>query len=278
MIMRKLLFYLILLSIGANNINGQNRNLFVPLELSYFPGYEYRIPWEEELGSDTWIRILTYSLTNPKDSKSLFYSNKIEYTKRINKMLYTRNECDSLIVDYLSRLTSMFSYIKKYGEGAFYEQQRSGARLYRRCVCIPASEIKDLPHGDTEVVGIPIKYINPEAFVNKFKRYRLDSLDLIEAPYFSIFPLDINPSFDCSKAFTLIEKAICRNKELAILDKELSQAYKEALIQKGVVVKSQQNLWIQKRDKTCENINDYEKIISILGSLYKERIKELHTP
>jgi uncharacterized protein YecT (DUF1311 family) len=271
----KTIFIISFTLLGHLCYSQNKQEIFVPILVSYFPGSNYRIPWEEEVYKDIWVRILTYPLTNPKDSRTLFSTDKSEYYKKINKMLYTRRQCDSLITDYFYRITSKFSYIKQYGQGGYYEQEKSGDRLYRRCVCLPATVIKDLRHGDTETVGVPIKYIEPSDFVKKFKKYKLDSLDLAEAPYYNIFPMDINPSFDCSKATTPIEKAICRDAELAGLDRALMEAFKTALKKDGENVKVHQRVWLQERTKKCEGKNNAE-ITKILKELYNERIKELN--
>jgi uncharacterized protein YecT (DUF1311 family) len=251
----------------------QDNEMYVPLEISYFPGYKFRIPWEEELYKDTWINILTYPLTNPRQANELYVKNRELYNKLKNRMLFSRQACDSLVRDYVQRNIEIERRYQA-GEGLFYDQELSGDRSYSRCVCIPARELMDLGHGDAVVVGIPIKYIEPKDFVFKFKRYGLDSLDLAEAPYFTIFPMDINPSFDCSKASTPVEKAICRDAELAKLDKELSQLYAKVLETQGEKVKESQRAWLAERDKQCKG-KDNKEIIRILKELYKSRIDEL---
>lgn len=187
-------------------------------------------------------------------------------------MLYTRAECDTFVRNRIEKYTKRKKDYYKYGEGAFYIQEPSGDRMYRRSVCIPAKELMDLGHGNYNVVGIPVKYIEPKDFVAKFKRYKLDSLDLAEAPYYSIFPMDINPSFDCSKASTPTEKAICRDSALANLDRQLAQLYRKALREKGEQVKIKQKEWLAYREKKCEVKNNQE-IIQILKELYNERIQ-----
>jgi uncharacterized protein YecT (DUF1311 family) len=262
--------FILLFSLSAI---AQEEEMYVPLEISYFPGYKFRIPWEDEFDKHTWIKILTYPLTNPRQANELYVKNRELYNKLKNRMLFSRQACDSLIRDYVKRNIEIERRYQA-GEGLYYEQELSGDRLYRRCVCIPARELMDLGHGDAVVVGIPIKYIEPKDFVFKFKRYKLDSLDLAEAPYFTIFPMDIDPSFDCSKAATPVEKAICRDAELAKLDKELSQLYAKVLETQGEKVKESQRAWIVERDKQCEGKNN-EEITRILKELYKSRIEEL---
>jgi len=268
-------YFIILFGLITLNCYSQNtKELFIPIKISYFPGYHYRIPWEEQMDKSTWIRILTYSLTNPSDSKALYASNKAEYNKRINYLLYNRSQCDSLVREYVYKASTKVEHRKQFGNGAYYEQKKSGDRLYWRCACLPGSEIKDLSHGDAIVVGVPIKYLEPKDFVMKFKKYKLDSLDLAEAPYYNIFPMDINPSFDCSKATTPIEKSICRDAELAGLDRALMEVYKSALKKDGEDVKVRQRAWMQERNKKCIDKSNTE-IIKILKEIYISRINEL---
>lgn len=270
--MKKLCIHIFVLLFPLMAI-AQGDEMYVPLKLSYFPGDKFRIPWEEEFDKHIWIKILTYPLTNPRQANELYVKNRQLYNQLKSRMLFSRKSCDSLIRDYVRRNIEIERRYQA-GEGLFYEQELSGDRLYRRCVCIPARELMDLGHGDAVVVGIPIKYIEPKDFVFKFKRYRLDSLDLSEASYFTIFPMDINPSFDCSKASTPVEKAICRDAELASLDRELSQLYRKALKTQGEGIKETQRAWIIERDKKCEGKNN-EEITKILKELYKSRIREL---
>ncbi len=273
--MKKLIILFISLLFSSLQLFSQNEEImFVPLKIAYFPGYDYRIPREEEFDKHTWINILTYHLAYPRAAMDLYSKNKVEYKKRNSKLLYTRMECDTFVRKYVEVYTQRRKDYFKYGEGAYYIQEKSGDRMYFRCVCIPAEELMDLGHGDAAVVGIPIKYIEPRDFVARFKRFKLDSLDLAEAPYYNIFPMDINPSFDCSKASTPIEKAICRDSVLASLDRKLSQVYRDAIKQKGEQIKMHQREWIIKRDKQCEGKNN-EEITQILKELYTKRIEEL---
>jgi uncharacterized protein YecT (DUF1311 family) len=251
----------------------QDNEMYVPLEIWYYPGYKFRIAWEVEFDKHSWVNILTYPLTNPRQANELYVKNRELYNKLKNRMLFSRQACDSLIRDYVKRNLEIEDRYK-VSEGLYYTQKLSGDRLYRRCVCIPARELMNLGHGDAVEMGTPIKYIDPKDFVFKFKRYKLDSLDLAEAPYFTIFPVDIDPSFDCSKAATPVEKAICRDAELAKLDKELSQLYAKVLETQGEKVKESQRAWIVERDKQCEGKNN-EEITRILKELYKSRIEEL---
>jgi len=274
--MKKLFLTLLICCISFSDLLAQQNNgeMYVPLEIAYFPGYEYRIPWEIDFDKSTWINILTFPLIFKKESLKLYVQNKEEYNKKANRILYKREECDSLVNGYVMRSTAKYEDYHQYGTGAYYIQENSGDRMYFRCVCIPARELMDLGHGDAVIVGIPVKYIEPKDFVFKFKRYGLDSLNLEEAPYYRIFPMDINPSFDCSKAKSVAEKTICRDSTLAALDRKLVQQFKVALKKKGEEVRNSQKAWLSMRDKECEG-KTHEQLVLLLKSLYEERIQEL---
>jgi len=78
-------------------------------------------------------------------------------------------------------------------------------------------------------------------------------------------------SFDCAKASTLVEKAICSDTELARLDDQLELAYKQALAAKsdGVELKSQQRAWLKNVRNQCQDVacinQAYTKRLAALG-------------
>ena len=76
-------------------------------------------------------------------------------------------------------------------------------------------------------------------------------------------------SFDCSRASTADEKAICADPELSKLDEQLAEAYKQAL-QKGpgTKVQADQSSWLKER-RACGADS------SCLTSLYNKRIAQL---
>ena len=81
---------------------------------------------------------------------------------------------------------------------------------------------------------------------------------------------EIQPSFDCLKASTNIEKLICRNKDLSVLDGLLAHAYKQAQsIEKNLTkkdeVRKQQVDWTKNIRNTCKDAN-------CLNTAYSERI------
>ena len=77
-------------------------------------------------------------------------------------------------------------------------------------------------------------------------------------------------SFDCQKAKTFIEKAICQNPDLSQLDDELGSLYQLALTdnKNPAVFKKQQLGWLKQRD-TCQTVECVKKS-------YKQRIATLN--
>ncbi|MFI3218780.1 MAG: lysozyme inhibitor LprI family protein [Methylococcales bacterium] len=77
-------------------------------------------------------------------------------------------------------------------------------------------------------------------------------------------------SFDCQKAKTFIEKAICQNPDLSQLDDELGSLYQLALTdnKNPAVFKKQQLGWLKQRD-TCQTVDCVKKS-------YKQRIATLN--
>lgn len=64
-------------------------------------------------------------------------------------------------------------------------------------------------------------------------------------------------SFDCSKASTLTEKAICSDQELSSFDEQVSAAYKIAM-QSGVInaqsIKTSQRDWLKTQRNVCMDV------------------------
>lgn len=76
-------------------------------------------------------------------------------------------------------------------------------------------------------------------------------------------------SFDCSKASTPIEKAICSSKRLSALDVELAGTYAAARKLSGDAVRESQRKWLSETRAECE---DYEEC---LEQVYLTRIATL---
>ena len=79
-------------------------------------------------------------------------------------------------------------------------------------------------------------------------------------------------SFDCAKAKSPVEKAICSDAELSKLDEELARAYKAAVQDYPVVdyVRTRQREWL-KDNSNCEK----GKLVGCLKERYHPQIKQL---
>lgn len=83
----------------------------------------------------------------------------------------------------------------------------------------------------------------------------------------------ISPSFDCSKADKWYEKAICSDAELATLDIQMAQLFKEAKDNSNAdtkAISASQVYWRNKVRNVCSDRN-------CLVASYTERIKQLQT-
>ncbi len=84
--------------------------------------------------------------------------------------------------------------------------------------------------------------------------------------------ISIEPSFDCSKAVTLVEKTICSNQNIASLDSTMANLYKNAL--SGAVnpeeVKKEQRSWLKNNRNKCSDAEcleqEYHNRIDALNS------------
>lgn len=82
-------------------------------------------------------------------------------------------------------------------------------------------------------------------------------------------------SFDCSKASSNVEKAICDNEQLSALDESLALAYKRALSSKNIKesVRESQRTWLQKHRGICDLYQkDRDQVTSCLKRIYDERL------
>ena len=84
------------------------------------------------------------------------------------------------------------------------------------------------------------------------------------------------PSFDCAKADTTIEKAICADPDLASLDAELATAYKQAVARAGddqSLVRGEERWWISEINRDCDHSNPGDCI----REAYAKRLAELES-
>ncbi len=79
----------------------------------------------------------------------------------------------------------------------------------------------------------------------------------------------VSPSFDCARASTLVERAICDDIELARQDRSLANAFGAA---KSNIPTSQQRFWVKLRDATCPSGR-----VHCISIVTQERINALAT-
>lgn len=81
---------------------------------------------------------------------------------------------------------------------------------------------------------------------------------------------NVGPSFDCAKASTHIEKLICSDKELASLDRRLSEVYAELRSnqESGDYFKQEQKEWLLKTRAACTDSR-------CLASAYTARLEDM---
>lgn len=94
----------------------------------------------------------------------------------------------------------------------------------------------------------------------------------ITAILVAVFPGVLHAaSFDCSKAVSVVEKAICSDRELSGLDDSLAQAYKKALSAASdpEAVKRGQRAWLKSERDVCKDL-------PCLKKAYTKRLGELN--
>lgn len=86
----------------------------------------------------------------------------------------------------------------------------------------------------------------------------------------------ISAGFDCGKATTKVEKSICANKDISLLDGSLSYNYKKFYKYKNEEQRStfrtQQLAWIRDRDQNCKLSKSLQDCLKIE---YEKRISEI---
>lgn len=102
-------------------------------------------------------------------------------------------------------------------------------------------------------------------------KYQLDGRKfvILSIQKTGIFPT----SFDCSKAASEVERAICHVRPLAELDVQLSTIYKSLVSalssEERVKLKLEQENWLRKRDRECA---PYKRWVHCISGMYQERI------
>jgi uncharacterized protein YecT (DUF1311 family) len=81
------------------------------------------------------------------------------------------------------------------------------------------------------------------------------------------------PSFDCTKATTPVERAICADPLLVQLDRVMADTYTQVLnVVNRQVLREEQRRWIELRDKQCANTPNINQCIQ---QHYKTRLQQL---
>jgi uncharacterized protein len=78
-------------------------------------------------------------------------------------------------------------------------------------------------------------------------------------------------SFDCAKASSFVEKAICSDKQLSSMDDQLARLYKAARATGGnAALEAEQKAWLSSRDQCAD--------AACLKKAYADRIAALSGP
>lgn len=73
----------------------------------------------------------------------------------------------------------------------------------------------------------------------------------------------VGPSFDCAKAVSSVERAICSSEVLRMLDQEIADAFARLKLLRGPALLSEQRAWLRERDRTCK-ASDEECLAEIM--------------
>lgn len=87
--------------------------------------------------------------------------------------------------------------------------------------------------------------------------------------------VDIKPSFNCKRASTTQEKAICADKGLAVYDSQMAKLYKKVREIPAYNIKAAQRSWLKDLRKTC-TMKDKPSLYSCMKSEYRGHIKFLN--
>lgn len=104
--------------------------------------------------------------------------------------------------------------------------------------------------------------------LSEFKNISADGCDIEDSE--AAAEENIGPSFDCDKASTPTEYAICASDDLSALDRVLADAYKVAKgLDNSTTLRDEQRQWNKERSSTCGDD------VECLSRMYQERIKVL---
>ena len=89
------------------------------------------------------------------------------------------------------------------------------------------------------------------------------------------------PSFDCARATTPIEHAICADADLAALDRDMGARFRDHLDAASAddqkALRQQQREWLRQRDAACGNHAETE-LVACLTERYRSRLDETDPP
>jgi uncharacterized protein len=87
-------------------------------------------------------------------------------------------------------------------------------------------------------------------------------------------------SFDCGKAKTLVEHAICSDKQLSILDELLMTSYKKALAYSSdpSTLKTTQREWLKSERDSCKDVDCLKQAYTLRLSALDEPIASTQKP
>jgi uncharacterized protein YecT (DUF1311 family) len=87
--------------------------------------------------------------------------------------------------------------------------------------------------------------------------------------------LPIEPSFDCNKAKSLVEKSICGDEVLKMFDGEMANAFRRWVHHAGDEARNDQRRWLKIRNTSCTDKN--EKVdLGCLQDQTRSRVRYLH--
>jgi uncharacterized protein len=102
---------------------------------------------------------------------------------------------------------------------------------------------------------------------------------LVLGPPFLLCTLAHAASFDCTKAKTAQEEAICASPALSAADDQMAAAYKAWLDAAqpawAAGIRENQLAWLRTRDLSCPAGDANDPVASCLSNMYKERIEDL---
>ena len=88
------------------------------------------------------------------------------------------------------------------------------------------------------------------------------------------YPATAQPSFDCAKASSTVERTICADTELSSLDRELAEVFRQAVAKAGndsFVIRADERRWLADVNEQC----DRKEAVACIREAFDMRISEL---